>query len=100
MPAFTSDTLLESRWARVVELRMHALVGRRGNDGAPVVFVHGLGVSSRYMIPTIRLLAADYAVYAPDLPGHGRSEKPLRARTIPELADALMWWMDAEGLAR
>lgn len=65
-----------------------------------MVFVHGLGVSSRYMIPTMRLLAAEYAVYGPDLPGYGRSDKPGRVMGIPELADALVGWMDAVGLGR
>ncbi len=39
----------------------------------PVVLVHGLGVSSRYMLPTLALLAPRYRVFAPDLPGFGHS---------------------------
>lgn len=44
---------LESRWYRVHGLRMHALAstGRPRWREAPVVLVHGLGVSSRYMVP-------------------------------------------------
>lgn len=49
-----------------------------GGDGPPVVLLHGIGfdaatVSWRHALPT---LARDYRVYAPDFPGHGRSEKP------------------------
>jgi 2-hydroxy-6-oxonona-2,4-dienedioate hydrolase len=40
--------------------------------------VHGLVVSSRYMVPLAEVLACWFDVYAPDLPGFGRSEKPSR----------------------
>lgn len=63
-----------------------------------VILVHGLVVSSRYMVPVLSHLAASYRVYAPDLPGFGRSEKPSRALDIPGLARALGGWMDATGL--
>ena len=42
--------------------------GRGGDDnGVPVILVHGLVVSSRYMIPTAERLAGERRVYAPDL---------------------------------
>lgn len=65
-----------------------------------IVLVHGLGVSSRYMMPTARLLSAHARVYAPDLPGFGLSDKPRRALSIPELARALSLWMKANELER
>ena len=64
----------------------------------PVVLVHGYGMSSRYMAPLAEALASDFRVYAPDLPGFGRSDKPKRVLDIPELADALAAWMTALGL--
>ena len=63
-----------------------------------MVLVHGLVVSSRYMVPTLLRLAADHRVYAPDLPGFGRSEGPPRALDVPGLARALDGWMEAVGL--
>lgn len=69
-------------------------------DAPVVVLVHGLGVSSRYMVPTIRALAGDFAVYAPDLPGFGRTPGPRDALTIPQLADALLEWMTAMDIER
>ena len=83
--------------------RVHARVaGRaaRGRDGPAVVMVHGLVVSGRYMLPTARLLAARSAVYVPDLPGFGLSEKPPRALNVSGLSDALAAWMRATGLER
>ncbi len=58
-----------------------------------VVLVHGLSVSSRYMVPTAIRLARDYHVYLPDLPGFGKSAKPSHILTVAELADALADWM-------
>jgi len=66
----------------------------------PIVLVHGLSVSSRYMVPVARRLAPHRDVYAPDLPGFGLSARPPRALTIAELAAALLAWMDALGLGR
>lgn len=64
----------------------------------PVVLVHGLGVSSRHWMPAATLLSASHAVFAPDLPGSGRSGKPRRALGLRELADVLASTMDALGL--
>jgi 2-hydroxy-6-oxonona-2,4-dienedioate hydrolase len=93
---------LRSAWYRVGGLRMHARVATdRAPAGAPaIVLVHGFGVSSRYMAPVARELAAGHRVYAPDLPGFGRSAKPRRARDLPELADALAAWMGAAEIDR
>ncbi len=65
-----------------------------------VVLVHGQVISSLYMVPTARLLAPRLRVLAPDLPGFGRSAKPARTLSVPELADRLAAWMDAIGLPR
>ncbi|MGU3359487.1 alpha/beta fold hydrolase [Methylobacterium sp. M6A4_1b] len=70
------------------------------NDRLPVILVHGLGMSSRYMVPLARALAPHVRVYAPDLPGFGASEKPRHVLTVRELADALAAWMRASGLER
>jgi pimeloyl-ACP methyl ester carboxylesterase len=60
-----------------------------------VVLVHGLGVSSRYMVPAIRALSPDFLVYAPDLPGYGRTPGPRHALSIRDLSDSLVEWMTA-----
>ncbi|KQP21911.1 alpha/beta hydrolase [Methylobacterium sp. Leaf102] len=65
-----------------------------------VILVHGLGMSSRYMVPLARHLAPHFRVYAPDLPGFGLSDKPDRALTVRELADALAAWTHAVGVQR
>jgi len=52
-----------------------------GGAGSPIVFVHGLGSSGyiewRFNLPHF---ARRHRVFAPDLPGFGRSDKPASAR--------------------
>ncbi|HEX7309852.1 MAG TPA: alpha/beta hydrolase [Gaiellaceae bacterium] len=62
--------------------------------------MHGLGVSGRYMLPLAQSLASSFAVFVPDLPGYGRSQRPPAPLGISELADALAGWLDAAGLER
>jgi pimeloyl-ACP methyl ester carboxylesterase len=73
---------------------------RTAGTGAPVVLVHGIGVSGRYFVPLGRELAADHAVLIPDLPGFGRSEPAGRPLGIVGLAGALLAFLDAAGLER
>jgi 2-hydroxy-6-oxonona-2,4-dienedioate hydrolase len=96
------NEILQSRWAKVCGRLVHyrASTNSRDEKGSPVVLVHGLGVSSRYMIPTAARLAPHRQVYAPDLPGFGRSQKRERALNIEELAHALFGWMEAVGVPR
>jgi pimeloyl-ACP methyl ester carboxylesterase len=48
-------------------------------QGPPVVLLHGLGATNASLLPTLRELARDHRVIAPDLPGFGDSAKPLRS---------------------
>jgi pimeloyl-ACP methyl ester carboxylesterase len=86
---------LESRWDDVGGVQVHA---QSGGEGPPVVLVHGYGVSGRYMLPLARVLASSCSVFAPDLPGHGRSGPSPTPLGIGGLADALGGWLDAVGL--
>jgi pimeloyl-ACP methyl ester carboxylesterase len=62
---------------------------RRAGRGAPVVLVHGLGVSSTYFGPLAGLLARRTRVVAPDLPGWGGSQRPAAPLDIPSAAAVL-----------
>lgn len=50
-----------------------------GSGNIPIILLHGWGISSDKYIETIKQLAAlnsSFAIFAPDLPGFGRSENP------------------------
>lgn len=71
---------------------------REAGAGPTLVFVHGLGVSSRYFAPLMRELQGSFHCIAPDLPGCGASRGPWRALDIGGLADALSRFLDERGL--
>lgn len=100
-PARHRGTLRDT-WTTVDGLRIFARVSTQDDDPEtlPVVLVHGLAVSSRYMVPTAERLAPSHPVYAPDLPGFGQSDDPSHVLSIPELADVLARWMCTAGLRR
>lgn len=72
-------------YVRLDGLEVHHVYGGRGSP--PVVFIHGLGSAGylewRYTLPA---LARAHRVFAPDLPGFGRSEKPVSGYGIPLFA--------------
>ena len=87
---------LPSQWVIVNGCRMHYRAA--GNGQQAIVMVHGLTVSGNYLLPAALELQDDFAVYIPDLPGFGASEKPRRVLSIAEMAETLIAWMDAVGL--
>ena len=94
---------LHTRWDEVDGYRIFSRdCETAGADLPPVVLVHGLAMSSLYMVPTAKRLAAHYRVYAPDLPGYGRSQEPAgrlqQALDIDQLAQVLEDWMEQRGI--
>jgi pimeloyl-ACP methyl ester carboxylesterase len=90
---------VSSTWTLLGGLRVHArLIDSAAACAADVVLVHGLGVSSRYMLPLARDLAPHFRVHAPDLPGFGHSDHPPAPLDVPGLAAALVEWVEAIGL--
>ncbi len=102
-PTHAAD--LDVVWTVVGGTRMYARISREPPHGPgpslpPVVLVHGLSVSSRYLLPAARVLAPYCRVYVPDLPGFGYSPKPPRVLDIEGLGDALAAWCRAVGIER
>jgi len=93
---------LHDHWTTVDGLRLYARASNEELDPAlrTVILVHGAFISSRYMVPTAVRLAPCYNVYAPDLPGYGRSDNPARVLAVAGFSDILVRWMDTVGVAR
>src|SRR5688572_10500654 len=90
---------LPGQWKTVRGWRMHARVWP-GPGTTPVVLVHGLSVSSAYMVRLGEALAVDYPVYAPDLPGFGNSQKTQPGLGLDDLTVVLKDWLDEMKLTR
>src|SRR5574337_29943 len=71
---------------------------KRGEGGEPLVLIHGFGGDLNNWLFNHEALAADRAVYALDLPGHGESSKDVGEGSLEELAGAVLGFMDAVGL--
>lgn len=90
---------MASRFVSVSGLRTHYRAEREPTvDAVPVVLVHGLAVSHRYLMPLASALAGWHPVLVPDLPGFGLSAKPARAYTVEEHARHLADWLTALAL--
>lgn len=94
----TTTDLIDTPWG---PLRLFVRFAQEAAADAPVVvLVHGLGVSSRYMLPLMHELRSMANVFAPDLPGFGHSQKPGFTLDMQQLADVLASWMKSRQLTR
>jgi pimeloyl-ACP methyl ester carboxylesterase len=84
-------------YVRAGGLLVHHVYGGRG--APPVLFVHGLGSAGylewRFNLPA---LARSHEVFAPDLPGFGRSEQPPAGYGIPLFAGIVEEYIRARGI--
>lgn len=71
-----------------------------GRETAPIVLVHGFGGDLNTWLFNQPDLAETHAVYALDLPGHGRSGKDVGAGDLAALSGALGAFLDALGIGR
>src|SRR5664279_4353927 len=60
-----------------------------GDRGAPLLLIHGIGDSSRTWEQIMPLLAREHLVIAPDLLGHGASDKPRADYSVAAYANGL-----------
>jgi pimeloyl-ACP methyl ester carboxylesterase len=88
---------LRDGYLKLGGLTLHHTYGGRGR---PIVFIHGLG-SSGYIEWRFNLehFTRRHRVFAPDLPGYGRSDKPRAARYgIPYFARTIDRYMQSRRL--
>ena len=69
-------------------------------EGRPVVFVHGVMMSSRFFDRQIEHVSSSARFVAPDLRGHGRSEKVLHGHTVERYAADIAELFEARAIAR
>src|SRR2546423_11933054 len=88
----------ESRTLALDGVNIHYVCG---GSGPPLVLVHGLGSSAAVeFYYNLEPLAARHRVLAIDLPGFGKSDKPMLKYTIDLFVKAVRDLMACEGLQR
>ncbi|GGG80185.1 alpha/beta fold hydrolase [Edaphobacter dinghuensis] len=93
---------VHSKYIQAGSYRMHYLeASPSGNQGTPLLLIHGLGARGDDWAPMIPALAArGFHVYAPDLPGYGRSGRPDASYSISMEEAAVLQFMQAVHLTR
>lgn len=82
-----------SRFLDTPGLRWHVQVA---GDGPPLLLLHGTGAATHSWRDVLPLLARDFTVIAPDLPGHGFTQgRPKQGLTLPGMAAALSALLEA-----
>jgi pimeloyl-ACP methyl ester carboxylesterase len=82
---------------RFVSLNGHRVAYRDEGDPAaePLLLIHGVAGSSLTWVPLFEHLSAKYRVIAPDLLGHGQSDKPRADYSLGAFAVWLRDFLDA-----
>ncbi len=73
---------------------------RIAGDGPPLLLIHGIGDSSRTWEQVLPLLAREHTVIAPDLLGHGCSDKPRADYSVAAYANGMRDLLALLGIER
>lgn len=87
------------------QIRYHTVHGYRRafvhvGKGPALLFIHGIGDSSETWRRVIPILARDHTVIAPDLLGHGRSDKPRADYSVAAYANGMRDLLGVLGVER
>ena len=83
-----------------VTLHGHEVRYRKAGEGPALLLVHGIAGSSRTWLDVMSLLAPHFTVVAPDLIGHGESDKPLGDYSLGAYASGLRDLLAVLGIER
>lgn len=97
-PRRQPDRPVRARWMYVDDHPFFTRYAAEPGTDRPVVLVHGLIVSSLYMVPLAARLGDDHEVLAPDLPSIGYTPGPRGGRSVQDFTDDLAAWIRAAGL--
>ena len=78
---------LDDRQYRTIHGYRRAFI--KAGSGPAILLIHGIGDSADSWLDIIPALARDYTVIAPDLLGHGQSDKPRADYSIAAYANAM-----------
>jgi pimeloyl-ACP methyl ester carboxylesterase len=85
---------------RHVSIHGHDMGYRMAGDGPVLLLIHGIAGSSATWREVMPTLAERYTVVAPDLIGHGRSDKPPGDYSLGAYASAMRDLLGALGIER
>lgn len=84
-----------SRFVEAGGLRWHVQIA---GEGPPILLLHGTGASTHSWRDVLPLLAREFTVLAPDLPGHGFTARPPeRGFSLPAMATSVARLLEVLG---
>ena len=95
-----STAVDDSEGVKVMTVHGDRVAYRDEGSGEAILLIHGMGGSSKTWSEVIPLLATKYRVIAPDLLGHGQSDKPRGDYSVGAFAVLLRDLLDELGVSR
>jgi pimeloyl-ACP methyl ester carboxylesterase len=83
---------------RFVTIHGHRRAYRMCGSGPALLLLHGIGDSSASWVPLMRPLAERFTVIAPDLLGHGESDKPRADYSVAAFSNGMRDLLDVLGV--
>jgi pimeloyl-ACP methyl ester carboxylesterase len=100
-----SQRIAKSRAGPDIDVRSRVIHGYRrvfrvAGDGSALLLIHGIGDSSSTWLPVMPSLARNHLVIAPDLLGHGDSDKPRADYSVAAYANGMRDLLGVLGIDR
>lgn len=99
-PAASGAAVDDTEGVKVMTVHGDRVAYRDEGSGEVILLIHGMGGSSKTWSGMIPLLAQKYRVIAPDLLGHGQSDKPRGDYSVGAFAVLLRDLLDELGVNR
>jgi pimeloyl-ACP methyl ester carboxylesterase len=90
------NVVFEDRYAKVGDVNSRYWAA--GEKGSTVILLHGVGCSVEFWERNIAALAREHRVFAVDIVGFGRTDKPEVVYTFELMADFVLDFMNAMGI--
>ena len=90
------DVVFEDRYTKVGNV--NSRYWSAGEEGSTVILLHGVGCSVEFWERNITALAREHRVFAVDIVGFGRTDKPEVVYTFELMADFVLDFMNAMGI--
>src|SRR4051812_2896767 len=94
------DAREAARTTRFATVHGYRRAYRLAGHGPAVLLIHGIGDSSSSWVPVMSALAERFTVIAPDLLGHGNSDKPRGDYSVGGFANGMRDLLEVLGIAR
>ena len=91
-----SNVVFEDRYTKVGDV--NSRYWSAGQKGSTIILLHGVGCSVEFWERNIAALAREHRVFAIDIVGFGRTDKPEVVYTFELMADFVLDFMNAMGI--